>query len=226
METKDIKDMEQAEELVQETTDNQETAEKAAQATAKESAVDSSCATSDDEAQEEMAQEELDEEHEMIGKDKFFGKKARQRIEELETQLAKEKDDYIRLMAEFENYRRRSAAERLDLISTANEKLILEILPVIDDCERALKVLGESTDSAAAKEGTEMIYNKMLNVLKAKGLKKIEVADKPFDVEFMEAVAQFPAPEESKKGMVFDIIQNGYMLGEKVIRYAKVVVAQ
>ena len=225
METKDIKDMEQAEELVQETTDNQETAE-TAQECSQDNAVDSSCATSDDEAQEEMAQEELDEEHEMIGKDKFFGKKARQRIEELETQLAKEKDDYIRLMAEFENYRRRSAAERLDLISTANEKLILEILPVIDDCERALKVLGESTDSAAAKEGTEMIYNKMLNVLKAKGLKKIEVADKPFDVEFMEAVAQFPAPEESKKGMVFDIIQNGYMLGEKVIRYAIVVVAQ
>lgn len=225
METKDIKDMEQAEELVQETTDNQETAE-TAQECSQDNAVDSSCGTSDDEAQEEMAQEELDEEHEMIGKDKFLGKKARQRIEELETQLAKEKDDYIRLMAEFENYRRRSAAERLDLISTANEKLILEILPVIDDCERALKVLGESTDSAAAKEGTEMIYNKMLNVLKAKGLKKIEVADKPFDVEFMEAVAQFPAPEESKKGMVFDIIQNGYMLGEKVIRYAKVVVAQ
>lgn len=225
METKDIKDMEQAEELVQETTDNQETAE-TAQECSQDNAVDSSCGTSDDEAQEEMAQEELVEEHEMIGKDKFFGKKARQRIEELETQLAKEKDDYIRLMAEFENYRRRSAAERLDLISTANEKLILEILPVIDDCERALKVLGESTDSAAAKEGTEMIYNKMLNVLKAKGLKKIEVADKPFDVEFMEAVAQFPAPEESKKGMVFDIIQNGYMLGEKVIRYAKVVVAQ
>ena len=225
METKDIKDMEQAEELVQETTDNQETAE-TAQECSQDNAVDSSCGTSDDEAQEEMAQEQLDEEHEMMGKDKFFGKKARQRIEELETQLAKEKDDYIRLMAEFENYRRRSAAERLDLISTANEKLILEILPVIDDCERALKVLGESTDSAAAKEGTEMIYNKMLNVLKAKGLKKIEVADKPFDVEFMEAVAQFPAPEESKKGMVFDIIQNGYMLGEKVIRYAKVVVAQ
>lgn len=225
METKDIKDMEQAEELVQETTDNQETAE-TAQECSQDNAVDSSCGTSDDEAQEEMAQEELDEEHEMIGKDKFFGKKARQRIEELETQLAKEKDDYIRLMAEFENYRRRSAAERLDLISTANEKLILEILPVIDDCERALKVLGESTDSAAAKEGTEMIYNKMFNVLKAKGLKKIEVADKPFDVEFMEAVAQFPAPEESKKGMVFDVIQNGYMLGEKVIRYAKVVVAQ
>ena len=217
--------MEQAEELVQETTDNQETAE-TAQECSQDNAVDSSCGTSDDEAQEEMAQEELDEEHEMIGKDKFFGKKARQRIEELETQLAKEKDDYIRLMAEFENYRRRSAAERLDLISTANEKLILEILPVIDDCERALKVLGESTDSSAAKEGTEMIYNKMMNVLKAKGLKKIEVTDKPFDVEFMEAVAQFPAPEESKKGMVFDIIQNGYMLGEKVIRYAKVVVAQ
>ena len=94
METKDIKDMEQAEELVQETTDNQETAE-TAQECSQDNAVDSSCGTSDDEAQEEMAQEELDEEHEMIGKDKFFGKKARQRIEELETQLAKENKKFI-----------------------------------------------------------------------------------------------------------------------------------
>lgn len=148
------------------------------------------------------------------------------KIAESEAALAKEKDDYLRLMAEFENYRRRSAAERLELITTASEKIILEILPVIDDCERALKALGESTDSAAAKEGTELIYNKLMAVLKSKGLTMIEAAGKPFDTEFMEAVAQFPAQEESQKGCVFDVVQNGYMLGEKVIRYAKVVVAQ
>lgn len=145
---------------------------------------------------------------------------------ELEAKLAKEKDDYVRLMAEFENFRRRSAAERLELINTASEKIILEILPVIDDCERAMKALGESTDSSAAKEGTELIYNKLMAVLKAKGLKQIEAAGAVFDTEFMEAVAQFPAPDEQSKGKVYDIVQNGYMLGEKVIRYAKVVVAQ
>ncbi|MCQ2186578.1 MAG: nucleotide exchange factor GrpE [Bacteroidales bacterium] len=160
-------------------------------------------------------------------KDKKDALKAmKAQLEECENNLAKEKDDYIRLMAEFENFRRRSAAERLELINTASEKIILELLPVIDDCERAMKALGESSDSAAAKEGTELIYNKLMAVLKAKGLKMIEAADKPFDTEFMEAVAQFPAQSEEQKGKVFDVVQNGYMLGEKVIRYAKVVVAQ
>jgi len=148
------------------------------------------------------------------------------RIETLEASLAKEKDDYIRLMAEFENFRRRTAAERLELISTASEKIILELLPTLDDCERAMKALGESTDSAAAKEGTELIYNKLLAALKAKGLKEIDAQDKPFDTEVMEAVAQFPVQEEEKKGKVFDVVQKGYTLGEKVIRYAKVVVGQ
>lgn len=148
------------------------------------------------------------------------------KVEELEGQVEKDKDDYIRLIAEFENYRRRSAAERLELINTASEKIILEILPVLDDCERALKALGTSCDSAAAKEGTELIYNKLLNILKAKGLKEIDAAGLAFDTETMEAVAQFPVQEEEKKGCVFDVVQKGYTLGGKVIRYAKVVVGQ
>jgi len=148
------------------------------------------------------------------------------KITELEAGIAKEKDDYIRLMAEFENFRRRTAAERLELISTASEKIILELLPTLDDCERAMKALGDSADSAAAKEGTELIYNKLLNTLKAKGLKEIQTQDQAFDTELMEAVAQFPVQEEEKKGKVFDVVQKGYTLGEKVIRYAKVVVGQ
>lgn len=157
-------------------------------------------------------------------KDALKGLQAK--ISELENSLAKEKDDYIRLMAEFENYRRRSAAERLELIDTASEKIILEILPVLDDCERALKALGDSEDCASAKEGTELIYNKLLGILKNKGLKAIETEGKAFDTEFMEAVAQFPVQEEAQKGMVYDTVQKGYLLGEKVIRYAKVVVGQ
>lgn len=159
-------------------------------------------------------------------KKKDTSKNLKARIEELENSLAKEKDDYIRLMAEFENFRRRSAAERLELINTASEKIVVELLPLLDDCERALKALENSQDSAMAKEGTEMIYNKLVSVLKAKGLKEIEAAGLEFDTNFMEAVAQFPVQDEEQKGKVFDVVQKGYMLGEKVIRYAKVVVAQ
>lgn len=159
-------------------------------------------------------------------KKKDTSKNLKARIEELENSLAKEKDDYIRLMAEFENFRRRSAAERLELINTASEKIVVELLPLLDDCERALKALENSQDSEMAKEGTEMIYNKLVSVLKAKGLKEIEAAGLGFDTNFMEAVAQFPVQDEEQKGKVFDVVQKGYMLGEKVIRYAKVVVAQ
>ena len=147
-------------------------------------------------------------------------------VAEKDAALAKEKDDYIRLMAEFENFRRRSAKERLELIETASEKIILDLLPVIDDCERALKALGESEDNSSAKQGTELIYNKLNAVLTSKGLKKIEAVGAEFDVDMMEAVAQFPAADPEQKGKVIDTVQNGYKLGEKVIRYAKVVVAQ
>jgi len=152
--------------------------------------------------------------------------KKKSKVAELESSLAKEKDDYIRLMAEFENYRRRSAAERLEMISTASEKIILDLLPVLDDCERALEVLRKSDENPAAKEGTELIYNKLLAALKSRGLKEIQTAGETFDTEFMEAVAQFPAPDEEQKGKVIDTVQKGYLLGEKVIRYAKVVVGQ
>ena len=153
-------------------------------------------------------------------------KNKRVKIADLQAALDKEKDDYVRLLAEFENYRRRSAAERLEMINTASEKIILELLPVLDDCERALKALGQSEGNASAKEGTELIYNKLINVLKGRGLSEIDAAGKVFDTDTMEAVTQFPAPEESMKGMVIDVVQKGYKLGEKVIRYAKVVVGQ
>lgn len=177
--------------------------------------------------EKEMKQTEAQTEQKMGRKEKKDAfKSLRTKISDLEAGIAKEKDDYIRLMAEFENYRRRSAAERLELINTASEKIILEILPILDDCERAFKALGDSADCASAKEGTELIYNKLLNILKAKGLKEIETEGKAFDTTFMEAVAQFPVQEEEKKGLVYDTVQKGYILGEKVIRYAKVVVGQ
>lgn len=147
--------------------------------------------------------------------------------EQLTAKLAEANDKYIRLAAEFDNYRRRVAKEKLDLISTAGEDVIKGLLPVLDDCERALQVLNSSTDSEAAKaakEGTELIYNKLMGYLKSKGLAPIEAVGKELDTDFHEAVAQFPVQEPEKKNKIFDVTQQGYTLNGKVIRFAKVVV--
>ena len=138
-------------------------------------------------------------------------------------QLAKEKDSYLRLMAEFETFRRRSSEDRLNLIATASAKTIEGLLPVLDDCERAMEMLSKSSDEAA-KEGTTLIYNKLMDYLKTQGLSRIEAKGETFDTDFHEAVAQMPVAEEDKKGLVFDVVQTGYTLSGKVIRYAKVVV--
>ncbi len=145
------------------------------------------------------------------------------KVAELEAQVADSKNDYIRLMAEFETFRRRSAEERLNLVGSASADTIKGLLPVLDDCERAMKILAGSSDEAA-KEGTELIYTKLMAYLKSKGLSVIEAKGQKFDVDFHEAVTQFPAPDESMKGMVIDVIQTGYLLNGKVLRYAKVVV--
>ena len=147
--------------------------------------------------------------------------------EQLTAKLAEANDKYIRLAAEFDNYRRRVAKEKLDLISTAGEDVIKGLLPVLDDCERALQVLESSTESEAAKaakEGTELIYNKLMGYLKSKGLAPIEAVGKELDTDFHEAVAQFPVQEAEKKNKIFDVTQQGYTLNGKVIRFAKVVV--
>ena len=144
-------------------------------------------------------------------------------LEDSKKEIQQGKDDYLRLMAEFETFRRRSAEDRLSLISSAAADTIKGLLPVLDDCERAIKMLEGSSDEAA-KEGTALIYNKLMAYLKTRGLEVIEAVGKPFDTDFHEAAAQFPAPEESLKGMVIDVVQTGYTLGGKVLRYAKVVV--
>lgn len=145
------------------------------------------------------------------------------KIQELTDKLSKEHDDYIRLMAEFETFRRRTAEDRLNLISTAAADTIKGLLPVLDDCERAMKLLESSADEAA-KEGTSLIYNKLMAYLKTRGLEVIEAQGAKFDTDFHEAVTQFPAPTPEQKGCVIDVVQTGYTLGGKVLRYAKVVV--
>jgi len=148
---------------------------------------------------------------------------ATETIAGLNDKLSKEHDDYLRLMAEFETFRRRSAEERLNLVSSAAADTIMGLLPVLDDCERAIQMLANSSDEAA-KEGTGLIYTKLMDYLKTRGLSVIEAKGTKFDTDFHEAVTQFPAPSEDLKGMVIDVIQTGYLLNGKVLRYAKVVV--
>ena len=150
-------------------------------------------------------------------------KKTQEQLEKAKEDLGKSKDDSLKLLAEFETFRRRSAEDRLNLIGTASADVIKGLLPVLDDCERAIKMLESSSDEAA-KEGTSLIYNKLMAYLKGKGLEVIDAKGKDFDTDFHEAVSQFPAPEEKDKGKVLDVVQTGYTLGGKVIRYAKVVV--
>ena len=150
---------------------------------------------------------------------------AEEEIEKLRQEVGEMHDKYLRLMAEFDNYRRRTAKERLELIDTAGKDILEGFLPVVDDCERALEMLRKSEAPESAIEGTELIYNKLVAYLKSKGLNKMEdVIGKDFDTDFHEAVAQLPAPQPELKNKVIDVVQQGYMLGEKVVRFAKVVV--
>ena len=179
-----------------------------------------------DEVIEEVFQEEKVKKTfgKKLNKDKAKIEELEKKVAEMEAKIAKDKDDYIRLMAEFDNFRRRTSQEKLELVSMASTDTIKGMLPVLDDCERALAVLKDSDDSNAAKEGTELIYHKLMAYLQSKGLAVIEAKDQTFDTDLHEAVAQFPVQEEEKKGKVFDVVQTGYTLNGKVIRFAKVVV--
>lgn len=167
----------------------------------------------DEEKQECKDKKELKEKIEKLEKEK----------KETEEKLAKEKDNHIRLMAEFETFRRRSAEEKLSIVSSASADTIKGLLPVLDDCERAIELLEKSSDEAA-KEGTGLIYNKLMKYLKSKGLEVIEAKGKKFDTDFHEAVAQVPVAEKEKKGLVYDVVETGYLFNGKILRYAKVVV--
>ena len=176
------------------------------------------------EIKEEKTEKKVEKEvKKEVPQDEEVLEKLKKENEELKASVAKEKDDYIRLMADFENFRRHSAEAKLELVSTASADIIKGLLPVLDDCERAMKMLNEADDKVAV-EGTELIYNKLMSFLKTKGLEMIKAKDEKFDTDFHEAVAQMPVAEEDKKGKVFDVVQTGYTLSGKVIRYAKVVV--
>ena len=146
-------------------------------------------------------------------------------VDKIKDELEDVKDKYLRLYSEFENFRRRTAKERLELVKTANEDLVLSLLPVIDDFERAQKALEETNQPKETLEGYQLIYNKLYKSLEQKGLKKIEVEKgSEFDTELHDAISQMPAPEDGLKGKVIDVVEKGYYLGDKVIRFAKVVI--
>lgn len=149
-----------------------------------------------------------------------------QELEKANEQLADQKDKYLRLSAEFDNYRKRTMKEKAELILNGGEKTIGSILPVVDDLERALKNMETATDVNAVKEGVELIYNKFMSVLGQNGVKVIETKEQPLDTDFHEAIAVIPAPAEELKGKILDCVQTGYKLNEKVIRHAKVVVGE
>ena len=147
-------------------------------------------------------------------------------LEEAQTAIEEQKDKYLRLSAEFDNYRKRTMKEKAELILNGGEKSISSILPVIDDFERAIKTMETAKDVKAVKEGVELIYNKFMAVMAQNGVKVIETKDQPLDTDYHEAIAVIPAPSEEQKGKILDCVQTGYTLNDKVIRHAKVVVGE
>lgn len=152
--------------------------------------------------------------------------KLAQELEKANEQIEEQKDKYLRLSAEFDNYRKRTMKEKAELILNGGEKSISSILPIVDDFERALKNMETATDVAAVKEGVELIYNKLMSVLGQNGVKVIETKEQPLDTDYHEAIAVIPAPNEALKGKILDCVQTGYILNDKVIRHAKVVVGE
>ncbi|MBO6881141.1 MULTISPECIES: nucleotide exchange factor GrpE [Winogradskyella] len=147
--------------------------------------------------------------------------------EQLQDQLATEKDKFMRLFAEFENYKKRTNKERIELFKTASESVMLSMLPILDDFERALLHIEEDKEAEELRKGVLLIYNKLLTTLEQKGLSKIEVnKGDVFNADDHEAVTQIPAPSDDLKGKIIDVVERGYKLGDKVIRFPKVVIGQ
>ena len=147
-------------------------------------------------------------------------------LTKLDAELQEQKDKYLRLMAEFENYIRRTSKERLELIQTAGKDVIVSMLDLLDDCDRAEKQLQGSDDIAVQKEGIQLVFNKLRSTMQSKGVKAMESIHQDFDVEKHEAITEIPAPTEDLKGKVIDDVIKGYYLNDKIIRFAKVVVGK
>lgn len=164
-------------------------------------------------------------------KSKFFGKKSskedelKKQLEDLDVKYKELNDRFLRMYSEFDNYKKRTNKEKLELLSTASEKVIVNLLPIIDDYERAIAANEKSEDITSIKEGFVLIYNKMLQLLKRFDVEEIQAKGEVFNTDFHEAITHFPTQNEEEKGKVMDVTEKGYKIKDKVIRYAKVVVA-
>lgn len=170
------------------------------------------------EAEEQIESEEVQE---LTAEEKL-----EKELETVKKLVEEQKDKYLRLSAEFDNYRKRTLKEKAELIKNGGEKAITSILPILDDLERALQNMQKAEDVKAIYDGVDLIYQKFLKELSHEGLKKMEPIGEAFDTDYHEAIALVPSPSEEQKGKVLDCVQTGYTLNDKVIRHAKVVVAQ
>jgi molecular chaperone GrpE len=152
--------------------------------------------------------------------------KTEEELEKTETELLELKDKHIRLQAEFDNYRKRTLKERMELLKSASESVLMGILPVIDDFDRAIQTMDTTEEESHLKDGVKLIYNKFQDFLKQNGLKEIEAKAQDFNTDLHEAITKIPAPTEDLKGKIVDVVQKGYYLNDKVIRFAKVVIGE
>lgn len=180
--------------------------------------------TTEDQTETSNSQEDSDETEAEKEGESMEGEQQQDPLEEAQQQIAVLKDQLLRTVAEFENYKKRTIREKTELILNGGQKTITAILPVLDDFERA--VADKSEDASAIKEGMDMIFKKFIKTLEGMGVKKIEAFDQDFNTDFHEAVAMVPGMGDDKKGKVIDCLQTGYMMNDKVIRHAKVAVAQ
>lgn len=176
--------------------------------------------------QENIKENQEKEEQNEAKLEEASGKDMQKELAELTEKCADLADKNLRLMAEFDNYRKRTQREKADIIKNAGEKIFKDMLPIIDDFERALSSIAQTEENASLREGVELIYNKFVNFLSQNGVKPIETENADFNVEFHEAITTIPAPNESLKGKIVDCTTKGYMLNEKVLRFAKVVVGE
>lgn len=177
--------------------------------------------TNDENVQESTEQGNTEPEQELSSEERLQNE-----LDEANAKIAALEDRNLRQMAEFDNYRKRTMKEKVELIKNGGERTIESILPVLDDFERAISNMAKDENCAEMLTGVELIYNKFLGILKQNGLQKIETEGMEFNTDYHEAIAMIPAPEESLKGKVLDCVQPGYMLNEKVIRHAKVAVGE
>lgn len=171
---------------------------------------------------EEVTPEEVNPEEEV----KEACSEAEQKVADLEKQLEKEKKEYLFLMAEFDNFRKRTLKEKSDIIKNAGENVLKGLLPIMDDFERGIKAAENTPEADSVKEGINLIYNKLKKYLNQNGVKEMDPADDTFDTEKHEAISVVPVPDEDKKGKILDTVEKGYTINDKVLRHAKVVVGQ